>query len=83
MAEELVMTKETTPKKVAFVDRPTANEERIKKQLEQMRSQSPMINRSGKYAHVKSRVMEPIHHCRSIKDDEEKTKKQKLNVNKS
>ena len=38
MAEAAVMTEEATPKKVAFVDRPTANEERIKKDEEELKS---------------------------------------------
>ena len=38
MAEAAVMTEEATPKKVAFVDRPTANEERIKKDEQELKS---------------------------------------------
>ena len=37
MAEAAVMTEEATPKKVAFVDRPTANDDRIKKDEEELK----------------------------------------------
>ena len=37
MAEAAVMTEEATPKKVAFVDRPTANDDRIKQDEEELK----------------------------------------------
>ncbi len=37
MAEAAVMTEEATPKKVAFVDRPTANDDRIKQDEKELK----------------------------------------------
>ena len=61
MAEAAVMTEEATPKKVAFVDRPTANDDRIKqdeKELKELiqehKGETPEVQEEPKSAEEKT-----------------------------